>query len=71
MEFTISKMKTPLVVIENKKQYKLNGYAFINSVGGCIIIVYGEGRRDSMAKHLKGDTNEFSLKYNIVDLKKK
>lgn len=30
-----------------------NGYAFIDKMGHCIIIVYGEGKRDSLAKYLK------------------
>jgi hypothetical protein len=37
---------------ENKEWITLNGYAFIDSWGYCIIIVYGENRRDLMSEYL-------------------
>jgi len=37
---------------ENKKKLSFNGYAFINEWNKCFIIVYGEGRRDLLSKHL-------------------
>jgi 6-phosphogluconolactonase/glucosamine-6-phosphate isomerase/deaminase len=68
MEHTIEKLKNPLVMIENGKTTITNGYAFIDKCGGCIILVYGEGRRDSMSKYLSGNTDELHLKYGIIDL---
>ena len=53
---------------ENKKVIKLNGYAFIDGNGHCILIVYSEGRRDVMSKYLNGDTDELGIKYKIIDL---
>lgn len=29
----------------------LNGYAFLDEMGFCIIIVYGENKRDLLIKH--------------------
>jgi hypothetical protein len=53
MKFTIEKMKTPLTFLDDKKkEIVLNGYAFINEYGHCIIITYGEGYRDLMSKYL-------------------
>lgn len=42
MEFTIEKTKNTLIVDE--KEY--NGYAFIDEMNKCFIIVYGESKRD-------------------------
>jgi len=69
MKFTIEKLKTPLVLIgENKKEVKLNGYAFMDEYGHCIIIRYGENHRDLMAKYLSGDSDELHIKYRYVNL---
>lgn len=38
--------------IENKIKYSYNGYAFLDEMGRCMIIVYGENRRDSMKEYL-------------------
>jgi len=37
---------------ENKKWISLNGYAFIDKWGHCIIIVYGEKKRDLLSEYL-------------------
>lgn len=42
MKYTIEKMTTILMVDDKP----LNGYAFIDEWGHCIIIVYGENKRD-------------------------
>jgi len=42
---------------ENKKWISLIGYAFIDSWGHCIIIVYGEGRRDALSQYLSEKIN--------------
>jgi hypothetical protein len=55
MNYTVQNMKEPLVIIIDKKEISLKGYAFIDEMGHCIIIVYGENRRDSLMKLL--DTN--------------
>jgi hypothetical protein len=68
MEYTIEKLKNPLVLIDNGKELTTNGYAFIDKCDRCIIIVYGEGRRDSMSKYLSGNTDELHIKYNCIDL---
>lgn len=61
-------MTTPFVFFENKKKITLNGYAFIDELGKCFIVVYGEGRRDSMKKYLSGPTDELKIKYQYVEL---
>lgn len=38
-----------ILIIDNKK---LNGYAFIDEYDHCIIIVYGESKRDLIIKYL-------------------
>jgi hypothetical protein len=69
MIYTIQKMKHTLSFIDdNKKEVELNGYAFIDKYGHTIVIVYSEGKRDVMAKHLSSDTNELNLKYKIIQL---
>jgi hypothetical protein len=69
MKHMIVKMKNPLVFLdENRKVITNNGYAFIDEFGGCIIIVYGEGRRDGMSKYLTEDGDILKIKYNVIDL---
>jgi len=68
MKFTIHDMEEPFIYFENKKEIRLNGYAFIDEFGKCIIIVFGESRRDILKKHFEGPTNELNLKYQYVDL---
>jgi hypothetical protein len=69
MKYTIEKMKHPLVYLnDNRKEITTEGYAFIDECGGTIIIVYGEGRRDDMAKYLSNDGDLISIKYKVVDL---
>ena len=45
-------MKEPFIFFENKKKISINGYAFLDEFGKCLIIVCGEGRRDSIKKYL-------------------
>ena len=61
-------MDTPFIFFENKKKIVLNGYAFIDEFGKCIIIVFGEGRRDSMKNYFDGPTDELQIKYQYVDM---
>lgn len=69
MKFTIEKMKTPLTFLDDrKKEIKLNGYAFIDECGHCIIITYGEGYRDLMSKYLSGKGDQLHIKYRYIDL---
>ena len=48
MKYTIEIMKT-ILIFDDKK---LKGYSFIDEWGGCIIIVYGESKRDLIKKYL-------------------
>ena len=68
MKYTIEKLKAKLEYTEGKSVVSLNGYAFIGEDGGCIIIVYGEGRRDAMEKYLNDDGDILKIKYKIVYL---
>ena len=69
MYHEIVKMKETLEFIdENKKEIKLNGYAFIDKWGHCILIVYGEGRRDIMSKYLNSDEDPLGIKYKCIML---
>ena len=68
MQHRIEKMR-PLEILDHKgKLIKINGYAFIDECGSCIIIVYGEGRRDQMSEYLNREDDPLGLKYKIVDL---
>jgi hypothetical protein len=69
MKYTIEKMKGPLSFLDDKKkEIKLNGYAFIDECGQCIIITYGEGYRDLMSKYLSGDGDQLHIKYKCINL---
>ena len=68
MKHTIEKLKNKLEYTEGKTVVSSNGYAFIDERGGCIIIVYGEGRRDAMEKYLNDDGDILKIKYKIVYL---
>jgi hypothetical protein len=61
MKYTIEKMK-------NQDVDGLSAYAFLDKSGNCIIIVYGEGRRDLMSKYLDSNTDPLHLKYSIINL---
>jgi hypothetical protein len=51
MEYTIKNIKPKTFEDkQTKKQITQNGYAFLDKFGCCIIIVYGESRRDSIMK---------------------
>lgn len=53
MEHTIQEMDNVLTFKNSDGRYvSYNGYAFIDEWGYCIIIVYGESRRDSLSKYL-------------------
>lgn len=70
MKHTIQKMNSKSSIFdENKKEIILDGYAFIDEWNHCIIIVYGDGKRDAMSKHLNSDSNELGLKYKVINLK--
>lgn len=68
MKHTIENMKHKLEYTEGKSVISLNGYAFIDECGNCIIIVYGEGRRDAMSKYLNEKGDLLGIKYKCVDL---
>lgn len=54
MEYGIHKMSKKLPIYEgNKLITSLNGYAFLDKKGHCIIIVYGESKRDSVSEYLE------------------
>lgn len=56
MEHTIHKMKNKFDLYEGEKFItSLNGYAFYDKLGNCIIIVYGESKRDLLSKYLLTD----------------
>lgn len=59
----------PLEIADDRgKLIKINGYAFMDECGSYIIIVYGEGRRDSMSKYLNGKGDPLGIKYKIINL---
>jgi len=58
MKFTIQNMTEPFIYFENKKKVVLKRYAFIDEAGHCLIIVFGENRRDLMKKYLETPTVE-------------
>ena len=68
MKHTIEKLKEKLTIVIDGKSISYNGYAFIDEHGRCIIIVYGEGRRDDMSKYLTEDGDKLGIKYKCVDL---
>ena len=69
MKYTIENMKQPLTFLtDDKKVISTNGYAFIDECGCTIIIVYGEGKRDGMAKYLDEDGDLLMIKYKCVKL---
>jgi hypothetical protein len=61
-------MKYKLEYTEGKSVISLNGYAFMDEYGCCIIIVYGENKRDAMSKYLTEDGDLLKIKYKIIDL---
>ena len=67
MKFTIENLSAWASFDENGKI--VQGYAFMDESKHCIIIVYGEGKRDLMAKYLEGDTDPLHLKYSIINLR--
>ena len=70
MKYTIQKMSEPSIFFEGNKEIRLNGYAFIDEFDKCMMIVYGERRRDFMGKYFSGPTDELHIKYQYVDLNK-
>lgn len=66
MKYTIHKMSQKLLFHENNTI--LNGYAFIDEFGKCFIIVYSEGKRDSMKKYLEDPLDMLKIKYQYVNL---
>ena len=56
MKYTIQNIKNKLELYEgSRKLATLNGYAFIDEQGHCIIIVYSEKKRDLVKKYLEGE----------------
>jgi len=52
MKYTIVDTEHKYEFIENRKKHSYNGYAFIDESGRCVIIVFGETRRDQMIEYL-------------------
>jgi hypothetical protein len=52
VEYTIKDMG-PFTFIEDKKNVSIEGYAFLDKYRHCIIIVFGENRRDVISEYLK------------------
>jgi len=48
MNFSIEEIKATLIVDEKE----LKGYAFMDEEGRCIIITYGEKKRDILKRYL-------------------
>lgn len=61
-------MEEKLTIVVDNKLVSYNGYAFMDEMGCCIIIVYGEGRRDSMSKYLNSEGDPLGIKYKIINL---
>ena len=69
MKHSIKNMKEKLTILDdNRNPVSLNGYAFIDEHDKCIIIVYGEGRKDFMSKYLTEDGDILNIKYQCIDL---
>jgi len=53
MEYTVVKTKNKYEFVdENKKKHSYTGYAFLDEHRYCIIIVYGESKRNLVSKYL-------------------
>jgi len=61
-------MKDKLSIVIDGKTVNYNGYAFIDECGSCIIIVYGENRRDAMSEYLNSKGDPLGIKYKCIDL---
>jgi len=65
MQHTIQNIEKPLTYLDDKGNLiSLNGYAFIDKYGHCIIIVYGESRMNFMSNYLNSDNDELGMNYN-------
>ena len=55
MVCTVKSTKHRMVfVTEEKKKISYEGYAFLDRFGHCVIIAYGESKRDDVAAYLEG-----------------
>lgn len=53
MKHTVVPMKQILEILdENNKKISLGGFAFIDEWGFCIMIVYGEKKKELLSKYL-------------------
>ena len=53
MKHTVVNMNHKLEYVdENKNKISINGYAFLDERGHCMIIVYGESKRDALSQYL-------------------
>lgn len=68
MKHTIEKMKNNFEYTEKNSVISYNGYAFMDEFGDCIIIVYGEGRKNAMSKYLTEKGNSLKIKYKCIKL---
>lgn len=69
MEYTIKKLPEKLTYYDNNKKSELQGYAFLDKFGGCIIIAWGENRRDFIIKELNSQNNLLGIKYKVYKIK--
>ena len=44
-------MEDDLILIENEKEVRYKGYAFIDQYDNCHIIVYGEARKKTLKEY--------------------
>ena len=56
MKYTIENTKYELEVLnEKKKLITSKGFAFMDEEGKCMIIVYGNGHKDTMINYLENN----------------
>lgn len=53
MKYTIEKLREPLTVLIDGKKVVTEGYAFMDERGCCMIIIYGEAKKDWLDDKLK------------------
>lgn len=57
MNYKIIKLEEKISYYEKDKKIELQGYAFINNSNLCMVIVYGENRRDIIIKVIDNTLN--------------
>ena len=63
MKFNVNKFDHVMVIVDqHKRESSHQGYKFTDEHGNCIMIVYGEGRRDSFIEYFNNKGDELHLK---------